>query len=215
MSCFLCASVLFGLPAQAKMYKWKDENGQTQYGDRVPDQYLENERKELNSQGTVVKNVERALTAEERVEQNRQEAILQQELKVQEEQKRQDRVLLDTYTTVRDLIIARDARIDAVNSQIQLSESIIESSKQKLERTEKQIAALEARNREVPKDILDKLEREQQELDTHIAVASGHQLKSEAIQKQFDGYIARFHELKQMKDDRRTATEEKRKIGGY
>ena len=215
MSCFLCASVVFSLPAQAKMYKWKDENGQTQYGDRVPDRYLNVERKELNSQGAVVKKVDRAMTAEERNEKRRQEAIVQKELKVQEEQRRQDRVLLDTYTTERDLVIARDARIDAVNSQINLSESIIKSAKQKLERTEKQITNIKARNREVPKAIHDKLEREQQELETHIKVASGHQQKSEAIQKQFGGYIARFNELKQIKADRRKAAKERRKANGY
>ena len=215
MSCFLCASVVFSLPAQAKMYKWKDENGQTQYGDRVPDKYLNVERKELNSQGTVVDKVDRAMTAEERNEKRRQEAVLKEELKVQEEQKRQDRVLLDTYTTERDLVIARDARIDAVNSQINLSESIIESAKQKLERTEKQITNIKARNREVPKAIHDKLEREQQELETHKKVASGHQKKSDAIQKQFGGYIARFNELKQIKADRRKAAKERRKANGY
>ena len=215
LSCLLCAAVFLGLPAQAKMYKWKDENGQTHYGDKVPARYLEKERKELNSQGAVVKKVDRAMTGEEREEQKRQEAIATEEMKVQKEKKRQDRVLLDTYTTERDLIIARDARIDAVNSQIQLSESIIESAKLKLERTEKQIERIKASKRAVPKDIHDKLTREQQELETYKKVASGHEKKLEAIETQFGGYIARFNELKELKDERRRAAEERRRENAY
>ena len=203
VNCLLCVFISLALPAQAKTYKWKDENGQTHYGDRVPPQYLNQERKEMSTQGTVVNKIDRALTDEEREEQKRQEALAKEEMKIQEEQKRQDRVLLDTYTTERDLIIARDARIDAVNSQIQLSQSIIESAKQKLDRTEKQIKSIEASNRQVPKDIFEKLEREKQELETHEKVASGHEQKLEAIKTQFDGYIARFNELKELKEERR------------
>ena len=206
----ICFSVFLGLPAQAKMFKWKDENGQTHYGDRIPARYLDKERKELNAQGTVVKKKDRALTAEERKEQRRQEVIAEEKAKILKEQQRRDRVLLDTYTTERDLIIARDARIDAVNSQLELSESIIESAKLKLGRTEKQIANIEARKREVPKDVHNKLERDTQQLATHIKVADGHKLKLETIKTQFGEYIARFNELKLLKEKRRKAAQERR-----
>ena len=211
IGCFLGASIFLVLPAQAKMYKWKDENGQTHYGDSIPTRYLNKERKELNAQGAVVKNIDRAKTAEEREEEKRQQDFAKEEEKILKEQQRRDRVLLDTYTTERDLIIARDARIDAVNSQIKLSESIIESANQKLQRTEKQIEGIKARNREVPKDVYKKLKREQQQLDTHVKVADGHMKKSESIKKQFDGYIARFNELKLQKENRRKAAEARRK----
>jgi len=192
------------------MYKWVDENGQTHYGDSIPEKYLHKERKELNEQGAVIKKIDRAMTAEERKEKKEKEAIAKAEEKKLREQRQRDRVLLDTYTTERDLILARDARIDAVNSQIQLSESIIESATQKLERTEKQIANIKQRNREVPMDIYAKLEREKMELQTHNKVAEGHKKKLDEINKQFDAYIIRFNELKLLQKERREAAKTKK-----
>lgn len=197
--CVICASFFLVSPVQAKMYKWVDDNGQTHYGDSIPKKYLNKERRELNAQGAVVKKIDRAMTAKERKEKKRQEAIAKAKEKVIMEQKKRDRVLLDTYTTERDLIIARDARIDAVNSQIQLSESIIESATKKLERTEKQIANIKARNKDVPMDVYAKLEREKMQLETHNKVADGHKNKRAEIKTQFDDYIIRFKELKSMK----------------
>ena len=211
MGCVVCASVFLGMPAQAKMFKWKDENGQTHYGDRIPERYLEKERKELNAQGAVVKNIDRAQTADERKEQKRQEDVAAEKEEKLAEQRKRDRVLIDTYTTERDLLIARDARIEAVNSQIQLSESIIESAKTNLERTENTIEQYKVRNREVPKNIHDKLNREKQQLETYNNVADGHKQKLDAITKQFDGYLTRFNELKLIKDKRRKAAEERRR----
>lgn len=193
---FIVASVVATFPAHAKMYKWKDENGQTHYGDRIPAKYLNKERKELNSQGAVIKKVDRAATAEERKAKKELEEINKQKQAELVEQRRRDRVLLDTYTTERDLVMARDARIDAVNSQIKLSESIIDSTKNKLEKTEKRISNIKAGNREVPADVYAKLEREKAQLDTQNKVADGHIQKREAITEQFKDYIQRFNELK-------------------
>ena len=211
MSCLMFALVFCGSPAQAKMFKWKDENGQIHYGDKVPTRYLDKERKELNSEGHVVKNVDRAMTAEEREEKKRLAAVAEEKEKELEEARKRDRVLLDTYTTERDLIIARDARIDAVNSQVQLSNSIIASANKKLEKTEKQIAKIKASNKEVPAPLLKKLKREKSQLAAHNKVSDGHKQKLEDIQTQFGGYIARFNELKQKKMERRQATANKKK----
>ena len=193
---FVVASFLAVFPVHAKMYKWKDDNGQTHYGDSIPAQYLNKERKELNDQGTVIKNIGRAATAEELKAKKDLEDIEKEKEVVLVEQRRQDRILLDTYTTERDLVMAREARIDAVNSQINLSKSIIESTKDKLEKTEKRISNIKAGDREVPADVYTKLDREKEQLETQTKVADGHIQKREAIKKQFDYYIKRFNELK-------------------
>ena len=112
-------------PVQARLYKWIDENGQVHYGDSVPAEYLSKEHKELNEQGLSVKEVEAAETDEQRAERLRQEQVKKRKEQRAAEQRQRDRVLLDTYTTERDLVAARDARIEAVGSQIQLSTSII------------------------------------------------------------------------------------------
>lgn len=184
------------LPVQAKMYKWVDENGQTQFGDRIPPQYLDKEHKELNERGAVIKQVDAMPTEEEKEERRKQAAIQKAEEDKIKESKKRDRVLLDTYTTERDLIAARDARLDAVLSQLQLSESIIEDAERKLVQTQNQVASIKAQGKTVPPNILEKIEKEESQLATYKEVAAGHREKQANIKEQFDEYIKRFRELK-------------------
>ena len=188
--------ILCSVPAQAKLYKWVDDNGQTHFGDKIPTQYLSKEHKELNEQGATVKTHDAAETEEERAEKRKQERARKEEEKKARLQAKRDRVLLDTYTTERDLIAAKTARLDAVASQMQLSESIIADAERKLEATEKRIKAIKASGREVPKNISDKMVREEKQLATQRKIARGHLDREQKINHQFDGYIERFRELK-------------------
>lgn len=203
---FLILFMLCSPPVHAKMYKWVDENGQTHFGDRMPTRYLNKEHKELNEQGATIKTYPAAETEEERAERRKQERLLKKQEKEAEVQAKRDRVLLDTYTTERDLVAARDARLDAVASQMQLSESIIADTQRKLEAAKKQITNIKASGRALPKNISDKMEREEKQLITHRKIAQGHQDRQQKITEQFDEYIKRFRvlkaEKKRIKDER-------------
>ena len=67
-SLFALSAVLMScaFSAQAKMYKWVDENGQMHFGDRIPPKYLVKEHEELNEQGVTTKVREAAKTPEEK-----------------------------------------------------------------------------------------------------------------------------------------------------
>jgi len=191
--------------AHATLYRWVDDNGDVHYGDKVPEQYLKKQHEELNEQGALVKKHDRALTAEEKAEKKRQEAKRERLENERRQQALRDRVLTDTYTTERDLMAARDARLDAIDSQLQLSKDIIESSTVKVKKTEEFIQKLKAANRMVPEATYAKLEREKAQLLTQKGVQEGHQKKREEVIKQFDGYIQRFRELMAEKQKRREA----------
>ncbi len=205
------------LPAQAKMYKWEDADGNVHFGDRIPAQYLNKEHQELNAQGAVTREHEAVVikTEEEKQEALRLEHLEKQRQKIAEakaqEQAKEDRVLLDTYTTERDLIAARDARLDAVDSQLQLSESIIVDTERKLDLTEKQLTRIRASGKEVPQNISEKMVSEELQLQTYREVAAGHQKRKQAINVQFNGYIARFRELKEKQLRVKEAHEARRK----
>lgn len=188
---FICLS-----PVQAKMYKWVDDEGVVHFGDMVPTEQLNKERRELNSQGVTVKAIPPAETEEQRKERFRLERIEREEKKKVEELRKQDKVLMDTYTTESDLDAALKARLDAVESQLQLSKSIIESAKKKQEKTEKAITRIKASGKEVPKNLLDKMENESKQLKTYQKLAIGHETRKQEITEQFGAYIKRFRELK-------------------
>ena len=111
--------------------------------------------------------------------------------------------LLDTYTTERDLILARDARLDAVRAQIQLAESIVRDSNKKIESLEVRVAEIKESNREVPTNVYRDIENHQQQIALYNVVKSGHEKRQNTVSMQFNNYIERFRALKQEQKDRR------------
>ncbi len=182
--------------ALAKMYKWVDEEGQMHFGDRIPAKYQLREHQELNDRGMVVKHKEAAKTAEQKAEDKRLEKERKKAALIKKKKKQRDRVLLDTFTTERDLIVARDSRLDAVDAQIQLANSIIADSAKKIESMEHQVVKIQASNREVPLDLYQHIDNEKEQVAVQSEVRNNHEKRRDNIAAQFDDYIKRFKVLK-------------------
>ncbi len=197
---------------QAKMYKWVDENGQIHFGDKIPTEYMVKEHDELNEQGVVMKHKAAAKTPEQKAEARRIENERKKAALVEKKKKQRDRVLLDTYTTERDLIVARDSRLDAVGSQIQLAVSIIKDSNNKIESMEKQVAQIRTSNREVPPALYNRIENEKQQVSVQSKVMDNHKKRRDEIAIQFNDYIERF---KVLKAEQKTKREELARERGF
>ncbi len=180
--------------AQAKMYKWIDENGEMHFGDKIPQKYLAKEHDVLNEHGMKVKHKEAEKNAQEkaeeqRLEQERKKAVLEVQKK-----KKLDRVLLDAYDSENDLIIARDSRLDAVSTQIRLSEAIISESNKKIKSMEERVAQIKVSGRKVPDNLYVSLENEKQQVATQTRVMQIHKKRSDEISEKYNDYVKRFRE---------------------
>ena len=189
--------------AQAKMYKWVDEEGQMHFGDKIPPQYQVKAHDELNSSGVVTQHRKAAKTVEEKAEEYRLERERKKVALELKRKQQRDRVLLDTYTTERDLVVARDSRIEAIESQINLAETIINDSNKKLEALEKKITQIKASNRDVPPDLYKKVDSESQQVKVQSEVMGNHKKRRDKIDVQFGDYIERFKVLKTEQKARR------------
>ncbi len=181
---------------QAKMYKWVDEDGQMHFGDKIPVKYQVKAHDEINESGAVVKHREAEKTIEEKATAARAERERKRLALIEKKKRQRDRVLLDTYTTERDLFVARDSRLDAVGSQIQLAESIIKDSNNKIESMEKQVVSIEESNRKVPDSLYKRIENEKHQVKVQTRVMKKNIAHRDEIAEQFNGYIVRFKELK-------------------
>ena len=192
----------FALPSYAALNKWVDEEGKVHYGDRVPPKYLKKEREVLNEQGVIIRKHEAPKTEEELLLEAKQKAKLDAEnkKKIIAERKAalRDRVLLDTFTKVRDIDIARDARIDSVDSQIRLTETIIKDQEIKLQQVKKRIANLEEIGREVPENLHKEVTAVSRQLETHYQYVETKTEEREQIIKSFEEDKKRFMELKEL-----------------
>lgn len=203
-----CLFMVLSMPTvfAAGLEKWTDEEGQVNYGDRVPPKYLGQERETLNPQGVVIKRHSRMMTEEEKeqlkVKQSQEAASKRAKMIEARKRALRDRVLLDSFTTERDLIIQRDARVEAVNSQIQLTESIIKDHENKLESIKKRITDIEKSKRKVPENLRKELTSVGLQLETHYQFVQDKSIERNEIIKKFDIDIERFRELQKYKKKR-------------
>lgn len=200
LSIFLVAGLS---PAQAKMYRWVDEEGLIHFSDKIPLKYITSEHQVLDHRGLVIKHREAAKTPEQILQDKRLEKERNKAALIKRKQKLRDRVLLDTFTTVRDLIVARDSRLDAVGSQVQLANSIIADSTKNIVSLEQRIAKIKDSNREVPPSLYQRLESEKEQVAVQSVVRNNHEKRRQNIAVQFEGYLARFKELKAEQQARR------------
>jgi len=194
------ASLLIPSSAYAGLSKWKDEKGQVHYGDRVPSEYLRKEHSLLNEQGVTVDTSEAMKTEEELSQEEARRKIERAEnlkrIIVVRKQALRDRVLLDTFTSESDLTLARDARIEAIDSQISLAKTLITNDEQKLADVKGRIASLIKAGRKAPENLHKKVELVGRQIENnYIYVADKHKERKEIL-KTFEQDVLRFRELK-------------------
>ena len=195
---FIISAVLLccSFSAMAKTYRWLDDNNQMHFGDKIPPKYLIKEHDEMNEQGVVTRHRAAAKTAEEKAEERRIKREQKQVELIEKRKRQRDRVLLDTYTTERDLIVARDSRLEAVDAQIQLAGTIVKESSNKVDAMNLRVIAIQESNREVPLDLYELIKIEKEQVITQKKILESHKLRRGEISAQFNGYIERFHQLK-------------------
>ena len=109
------AAAFAAMPAHA-LYKCVDEKGVTHYGDTMPPQCAKKAITEMSQQGSVVKQFDAPLTAEQLRTQDEERERRKEHEKKLSEQRLRDNALIATYGSEREFDMARDkdlATLDA------------------------------------------------------------------------------------------------------
>jgi hypothetical protein len=107
------------------LYRWVDENGQVHYGDHVPPAYSQQDHEVLNDHGVPIRSIDGAASDEELAERDRIAAEQESARLAEIRQANRDRVLLDTYLSVDEIIRLRDQRLDLLQAQINVTETYL------------------------------------------------------------------------------------------
>lgn len=121
---------LYSTGAQAKLFKWVDDNGTTHYGETIPPEFANKDNVLLNEKGQVTKRNEK-ITGEERRAQ--EEAAVKKRVaeSAAVEQRRKDTSLLNTYSNEQEIELARVRnlqQIEARTSSLQLMKKSAETN---------------------------------------------------------------------------------------
>ena len=190
-------AVLFTVPAVAgRLYKWVDENGKVHYGDHVPAKYASKERRVLNDRAIEVQRIEAAKTPEQIEAERRLEARRREEARRRAEQLAHDRMLLSTFASVDDMEMAREGKIQAIDSLIRVTKARIAKLEEKLTQYTRRAAMLERAGRPVPKPLRSNIEQAREQIRRYQEFIESKRVEQERIRATFEKDIARFRELK-------------------
>ena len=181
---------------QARMKCWTNNEGIRECGDKVPPEYAQKGHQELGKSGLVREEKERAKTTEELAEEERLAKMEAEKLKAEEEQKNQDRILMETFSSVEDIERARDERVTALEATIKLTQARNEKIQIDLDKRIN-TAANQERNGKTPSEALlkdiDSLKRQIKNNDNFISEKRSEQ---ETIKKSHALDIDRYKKLK-------------------
>ena len=180
------------LPASAsaeagKIVKWKDSNGVTHYGDKLPSQEAGRSNTELRNNGIVIKQntVEKKDTADQQKEQQRVA------------QEHADKVLLASYTNAKEIDLACERNLEtdqaALESLTQQQKNILSKSV----RNKKIELDLKNKNKPIPAHLADELKQSQFQIDSTNKQIAKRKHDMEITRKRYADEKIRFIALKQ------------------
>ena len=185
---------------QKKLYRWVDKNGQVHYGDSVPAEYSEQDRDVLNKQGVAVSREEGTITPEEAAT----KAAADKAARDEQKRKLRDRVLLQTYQSVKELEVLRDNRLDLVDAQLTIQEQSLSNLRAQRAQIERHAARYAPINKDenappVPDEVAADLERSSSDIVTQEANLVKRREERESIRLNFEADIKRYEELRAIK----------------
>ena len=184
-----------------RLYKYTDENGVTQYTDKIPPQYANRDRDVLNQHGVPVGFEEGEITAEERSVIAQREALAEAERRKKADIARHDRMLLETYLSVGDIEELRDRRLELLESQIKLTEVYLGNLRKKLVALQVEAGHFKPYTTQpdapqIPENLALDISRTTASISLYEQTLARTRSDQEALRNSFDEDIARFRELK-------------------
>lgn len=181
--------------AQARIKCWTNKDGVRECGESVPPEYAQKSHQELSDQGTVIEEQARAKTPEELAAEAKKAAAEAEKQRLLEEQKKEDNILLQTFSNVDDIKLVRDEQLGAVEANIKVTMKRNEKIQEDLDKRIAQAAAQERAGKTPNQDLLDDIESLRRQLSTNNKFIEDRQEEIKGITADYDKKIARFKEL--------------------
>lgn len=180
-----------------KLYRWVDADGKVHFSDALPPEAVDQARKEFSAtSGMSTGAIDRALTAEERAALAAQAASAAEQVKLEEERKRQEQAMLASYETEDDLKRAFDTRVDLLKQAIEAVEASIGGQRDSLLAQLADAAATELAGRPVDAKRAQTIRDLRDELVRHQDLLMRREVEMGALDLEYARTLERYRELR-------------------
>ena len=185
----------------AKMYRWVDDSGVVHYTDQIPPQQAERGHAALSDQGLQVEVVPPAQSVEEFQREQELERLRRQQERLIEQQKASDRMLLRTFRSLDDLLMAGDGKLAAVDVGIRVARENIRRHLDRQRKLRGEAADLERAGKPVPAELTDGIAKAEGQIREGYVAIVEQERKKDAMRQELADDINRFKQLKNLPAD--------------
>ena len=195
----MTAILLNAVPADSqaqsgKLFCWKNKAGKTECGDKIPYEYQDAGVKEMNQQGVVTKRTESVSPEERKAREAAEEKRLAEKQK-QDEQRRKDKALLDTFSNEKEIDLKRTRDVQLVEANIETLQSNLKNMGERQIDARARADAFAKEKRPVPPAIQDELERIKRDSERTGQQIAQKRKDITALNQRYDEMKKRFAEL--------------------
>ncbi|MDP2806502.1 MAG: DUF4124 domain-containing protein [Gallionellaceae bacterium] len=190
--------ILFGVfsaSAEAKLYKWVDDNGTTHYGETIPPEYSNKDATHFNDKGRIDKRIDK-LTPEEQRAKNVADAKKNADDKIAIETKRKDTALLSTFSNEKEIDLSRDRSLQQVDARINSIHTMLKSARESRVSHVKEQSDPAKQGKGIQKSLLEDIAQDDARITKLEKELAQNEQELATVKARFEADKLRFRELK-------------------
>lgn len=177
-------------------YRWRDAQGLPHYSDSLSSDAIANGYDVVNSQGLVMRHVERQLTPAERVAAQKQAAEMAARQREAEQRQREDQQMLAAYPDEASLTTAQADELASIEQQISTTRISLGTQEKALADLLDRAGELERSKQPVPKFLSDKIAGQRNVVGSQRALLERLQASYVNTRLKNDAQLQRYRQLK-------------------
>jgi uncharacterized protein DUF4124 len=177
-------------------YKWRDAEGNLHYTDALPAEATKYGYEVVNAQGIVIKRVDRAKTAEERVAAKAEIAKAQAAKEAAETRARSDQQMLAAFPTEDDLKRAQHQQSEMLEQNLTSARISLQSQEKSLAELLGHAAELESSGKPVPQNLANRIGTLRKQVEDQRAYIARKETERTDTVTRFDDELAHYRDLK-------------------
>lgn len=186
----LALCIGFSMCAEAKLYKWVDDEGETHYGEVVPPEYANKDKVQFDSKGRVVNEKKKTLDDDS----NSLAGKSALEQKAALEQGRKDKALLNTYSNEKEIDLALKRNLQQVEARIESIQLLQQSAQESLDGFRKEAGSIKA-GKPIPASLQADISAAESKVDKLKQELDAANEKAASVRASFEADKARYREL--------------------
>ena len=186
--------VAFSTTVEAKLYKWVDDKGVTHYGEVIPPEYSNKSNALLSDQGRLIKKNEEINIKDQRAsEEDETKKRIDNEAKL--EQSRKDKALQNTFSSEKEIDLARDRNLHQVESLISSIQSLQKAALARLKNYQQEAEERKRAGKKLPASLQADITESENKLAKLQLDLVKAQEKAAAVKASYESDKMRFREL--------------------